>query len=170
MRSSAASAKKRLGTDREHLGVHQVTHRVRERHEPRGGVGVVRSDDERCAARPSELDHVIAGPMPAGGDETRRPGLKSHRLRTEPVADDDRVARLDARGQRRRLCRADEHVAGHARVRVAGGELAVERAHQLPHRHRHALEALDLGLVEVARGKCPLADKPDRAPVGVDDR
>ncbi len=120
--------------------------------------------------RSGEFDHVVAGAVPAGRDQARGAGLERERRRAQPVADDDGVAGPDARGKRRGLGGADEHVAGDGRGRVADDELAVERAHELLDGDRHALEALDLGLVEVARGKRALADEPERAPLAVDDR
>ena len=161
----------RLGTHREHVGVHQVADRVRERDEPRGGVGVVRRDDQGGhpafgRVRPRRLRDG----SPPVEIRQRRAGLECERLRAQAVADDDGVSGPDARGERRGLCRSDEHVTGDRRGGVADDERAVERAHELLDGDRHALEALDLGLVEVARGKRALADEPERAALAVDDR
>jgi hypothetical protein len=53
---------------------------------------------------------------------------------------------------------------------ISSGISTPKRSNQLLNGHRHALEAVDLGLVEVARRKRPLADKPDRAALAVHDR
>ncbi len=160
----------RLGADRRHFGVDEVAHGVRERDAARCDVGVKRRDHDRRALGASEFDDVVGGAEAAARDQARDAGLERHRLRAQPVARDDRVARREPRDERARLVGGHEHVAGDERLRIAADDLALERARDDVDGDRHAPEALDAGLVQVALGEHALAHEPGRAAVRVDDR